>query len=229
MNFHQILQDLFIGLGVDWVLWVLVALSVYSVALIVERWIFYFRRRVNGDEVVGLTQGTERNARGVIADSMECRVLKAADALVEQEISREDAEAGLEIALRKERQRYERGLTYLATLGNNAPFVGLLGTVIGIMAAFFQLANIVEAAKRNEHLMNSISEALVATAMGILVAIPAVAFYNIFRKRVSASLEQAREIGAQRLLHAFEGRGKDKTKGSVTDTSLGQRSRGEAS
>lgn len=205
MKFHQVLQDFFIGLGVDWVLWLLVALSLFSVALIVERWLFYFRRRVSSDDVVGLSQrepGVDIEGK-LGAGSMERHVIEAVDTLVAQGVSRDDAEAGLEISLRKERQRYEKGLTFLATLGNNAPFVGLLGTVIGIMAAFFQLANITEAAKRNEHLMTSISEALVATAMGILVAIPAVAFYNVFRKRVTASVEQTREMAGHRLLHAF--------------------------
>ena len=134
---------------------------------------------------------------------MERHVVEAVGGLIEQGASRDDAEAGLEVALRKQRQRYDRGLTFLATLGNNAPFVGLLGTVIGIMAAFFQLANITEAAKRNEHLMTSISEALVATAMGILVAIPAVAFYNVFRKRVIASIELSRELAGHRLLSEY--------------------------
>ncbi len=205
MKFHQILQDFFIALGVDWVLWLLVGLSLFSVALMIERWLFYFLRRVRGDELTRLSQGKPDTSTGKApgADSMEAQVVAAVDELIAADASRDDAEAGLEIALRKARQRYERGLTFLATLGNNAPFIGLLGTVIGIMAAFFQLANITEAAKRNEHLMNSISEALVATAMGILVAIPAVALYNVFRKRVSASIELSRELAGHRLLSAY--------------------------
>ena len=205
MKFHQILQDFFIGLGVDWVLWLLVGLSLFSVALIVERWLFFLLRRVRGDELDRLAKGKPGldDANAPRADSMERHVVEAVDALIAEGVSRDDAEAGLEIALRKARQRYERGLTFLATLGNNAPFVGLLGTVIGIMAAFFQLANITEAAKRNQHLMTSISEALVATAMGILVAIPAVAFYNVFRKRVTASIELSRELAGHRVLSAY--------------------------
>jgi biopolymer transport protein ExbB/TolQ len=136
---------------------------------------------------------------------MERRVAERVDALAGSGLSRDDLQARVEIELRKERQRYEKGLTFLATLGNNAPFVGLLGTVIGIMAAFYQLSDIKEASTRNEFIMGSISEALVATAMGILVAIPAVLFYNVFRKRAAAAAEQAREVATHRLLRVEPG------------------------
>lgn len=198
MKFHETLRGMFLATGVDWLLWLLVALSVASVALIIERFVFLVRRKVAGDLLTDLAHG---RFDGVPADSMERRVCERVGELATSGLGRADLEARVEIELRKERQRYEHGLTFLATLGNNAPFVGLLGTVIGIMAAFYQLANIKETAARNEFLMGSISEALVATAMGILVAIPAVLFYNIFRKRVGSACEQAREVAAHRLLH----------------------------
>ena len=198
MKFHEILRGLFIGAGADWVLWLLVGLSVVSVALILERYVFYLRRRVPGDLLTELAHG---RVDGVPVDAMERRVSERIGALATQGLGRDDLQARIDIELRKERQRYEHGLTFLATLGNNAPFVGLLGTVIGIMAAFYQLSDIKEATARNEFIMGSISEALVATAMGILVAIPAVLFYNVFRKRVAAATEQAREVATHRLLH----------------------------
>lgn len=198
MKFHEILRGLFLGTGAEWVLWLLVALSVGSVALIFERYVFYVRRKVAGDLLTDLAHG---KVEGAPADSMERRMAERAAELGTSGLSRDDLHARIEIELRKERQRYEKGLTFLATLGNNAPFIGLLGTVIGIMAAFYQLATVKEAAARNEFLMGSISEALVATAMGILVAIPAVLFYNIFRKRVTAACEQSREVAVHRLRH----------------------------
>jgi biopolymer transport protein ExbB len=198
LKFHEILRELFIGAGVDWVLWLLVALSVWSVALIVERYVFYLRRKVPDDLLTELSHG---RFDGVPADSMERAVAERAGELAKRGLGRDDLQARVEVELRKERQRYERGLTFLATLGNNAPFVGLLGTVVGIMAAFYQLSDIKETTARNEFIMGSISEALVATAMGILVAIPAVLFYNVFRKRVGTASEQAREVATHRLLH----------------------------
>jgi biopolymer transport protein ExbB/TolQ len=81
----------------------------------------------------------------------------------------------------------------------------LLGTVIGIMAAFFRLSDIAENTEKNALLMQSISEALIATAIGLVVALPAVMFYNVFRKRVNAAVEQAREISTHRMRCAYGG------------------------
>ncbi len=205
MKFSEVLQDFFIALGVDWVLYLLILLSVVSLAFIFERWLFYFRRRVAPDAARKLLCG---NSKGLPRDCME---LKVAAHLLDGErvyTDREDAESALETEIRKQKARYEKGLTFLATLGNNAPFVGLLGTVLGIMAAFFQLSDLGETTQKNELLMTSISEALVATAMGLIVAIPAVMFYNIFRRKVSATVEQTKEI-ATGLIHRKFGGGED--------------------
>jgi biopolymer transport protein ExbB/TolQ len=205
----DLLQDLFIGLGVDWILLILIALSVGSIAVILERWVFYSRRRVTPDHVRMLLKGT---SGGVPTDSMELLLAQRAVDFRKEGASREDAENGVDIELRKQRQRYERGLTFLATLGNNAPFIGLLGTVLGIMAAFYSLSQVADAAEKNEMLMRSISEALIATAVGLFVAIPAVLFYNVFRKRVNVATEQAREIVTHRMRCLFgDGNGCDDT------------------
>jgi len=87
----------------------------------------------------------------------------------------------------EEKGRMDWGLTVLGTMGNNAPFIGLLGTVIGIIQAFHQLASSDSAGP--EVVMESVSEALVATGVGLFVAIPAVIAYNsymrIMRKRMA--------------------------------------------
>ena len=80
-----------------------------------------------------------------------------------------------------QRSRLEEGLTTLATLGSNAPFIGLFGTVLGIIQSFGALgAHQSEAAD----IMVGLSEALVATALGLFVAIPAVVAFNVFSKRL---------------------------------------------
>lgn len=80
-----------------------------------------------------------------------------------------------------ERSRLERGLTTLATLGSNAPFIGLFGTVLGVIQSFGALgAHRTDAAD----IMVGISEALVATAFGLFVAIPAVVAFNLFSRRL---------------------------------------------
>ena len=91
--------------------------------------------------------------------------------------------------------RLERWLAYLGTLGNNAPFIGLFGTVIGVIGAFEELGHGAEPAAGRQRravashpVMASIAEALVATAVGILVALPAVAAFNYFQRRIASLL-----------------------------------------
>jgi biopolymer transport protein ExbB len=83
-----------------------------------------------------------------------------------------------------ERLRFEKYLMILGTMGNNAPFFGLFGTVLGIIKAFHELGQAGGNAAGATTVMSGISEALVATAMGLLVAIPAVIAYNYFNKKV---------------------------------------------
>ena len=80
----------------------------------------------------------------------------------------------------------EKRLGILATFGNNAPFIGLFGTVLGIIQAFHDLGRASEFGVRV--VMEGISEALVATAMGLFVAIPSVIAYNYFVRRVKKIL-----------------------------------------
>ncbi len=76
----------------------------------------------------------------------------------------------------------EKRLGILATFGNNAPFIGLFGTILGVMNAFATLGD--ANAISTKLVMVGISEALVATAMGLFVAIPSVAAYNYFTRRL---------------------------------------------
>lgn len=95
-----------------------------------------------------------------------------------------------------ERAELEKYLAVLATIASNAPFIGLLGTVLGIMKAFNDLAQATDAGQQT--VMAGISVALVATATGLFVAIPAGIFYNYFTRQVKAifvSLESIKELG----------------------------------
>ena len=86
----------------------------------------------------------------------------------------------------RERMSLEKRLGVLGTLGNNAPFIGLFGTVLGIIRSFADLAQ--NQGGGAAVVMRGISEALVATAVGLLVAIPAVIAYNIFQGRVRRTM-----------------------------------------
>jgi biopolymer transport protein ExbB/TolQ len=171
----------------EWVLYLLIALSLISVGIMLERWIFYRRRSIDVDAVrnalgLSLDRGDLEGAAKMLAkhDSLETNVvLVGVRAYEKGPEAVEDLMAG---ALGVERSRYERRLSFLATLASNAPYIGLFGTVLGIVRSFRDLAaNMAEASSA---VMAGIAEALVATAVGLLVAIPAVIAFNAFKGRV---------------------------------------------
>jgi biopolymer transport protein ExbB len=94
-----------------------------------------------------------------------------------------------------EKPALEKNLTMLGTIASNAPYVGLLGTVMGIMKAFNDLAN--APGQGNEVVMAGIAHALVSTAIGLAVAIPAVVAFNFFNKKVNSilnNIDAARDL-----------------------------------
>jgi biopolymer transport protein ExbB len=104
--------------------------------------------------------------------------------------------------------KLERRLAYLGTLGNNAPFIGLLGTVIGIVGAFEQLGKpdstgmaAGQTTAISQAVYINIAEALVATAVGLLIAIPAVAAFNFFQRVVKTTLSNTDALAHVLLAH----------------------------
>jgi biopolymer transport protein ExbB len=87
----------------------------------------------------------------------------------------------------------EQNLVLLGTVGSNAPFVGLFGTVLGVIKAFHELS-LQGAASGGATVMRGISEALIATAVGILVAIPALVAYNYFKDHVKDALAESESL-----------------------------------
>lgn len=171
----------------EWVLWLLLALSLISVGVMIERWAFYRRRRVDVDALrTAFTRHLEVGDMAAAAKALEGHdaletnvVLVGLQAYAKGPESVEDLIAG---ALGREKARYERRLNFLATLASNAPYVGLFGTVLGIVRSFRDLAaNMTEASSA---VMAGIAEALIATAVGLLVAIPAVVAFNVFKGKV---------------------------------------------
>jgi biopolymer transport protein ExbB len=178
-------------LGSAWVLWLLVFLSVISVAVMIER-ALAMSGRFDGLNAVSdrlrksLTDGDIAGARELLGEpkSPEVRVaLIGIEALTHGKNATVEAMAA---ARSQERLRLETRLGILGTLGNNAPFVGLFGTVLGIIKAFSDLAKNQSAGA--SAVMMGISEALLATAVGLMVAIPAVIAFNIFQGRVRRTM-----------------------------------------
>lgn len=189
-------------LGVEWVLWLLVGLSVVALAAVADRAILFFRtreriRQLEPDLIRPLSTGDLRSALGVVQrDSLVRNVVRAG---LEQALNGKRDVATVEQAMlgamARERARYEARLTPLATIGNNAPFVGLFGTVLGIIQAFNELGKLdaLQAAS-NKVVVGAIGEALVATAVGILVAIPAVAAFNWAKSSIADRVKHAEAL-----------------------------------
>jgi len=91
-----------------------------------------------------------------------------------------------------ERRHLEPGVSFLGTVGANAPFLGLTGTVLGILIAFNKFAQ--AGGKGSTEVMVAIARALIATALGLLVAIPAVVAFNILKNRIKEVLDRSREV-----------------------------------
>ena len=194
-------------LGAEWVLWLLVALSVVCLALSLERVVYLARDASPRD---GLRAAFEALEKGAGLDQLrqamgrlggfEARVLQAGlEVAPSGSRASEKAMAG---AISAEKLRMDRGLAVLATVGSNAPFLGLFGTVLGIIAAFHDLA--VNTAEASEAVMAGISEALVATAVGLMVAIPAVVLYNAFTRWVKTRISRVDSL-ANLVLARVEG------------------------
>jgi biopolymer transport protein ExbB/biopolymer transport protein TolQ len=176
-------------LGSAWVMYLLIALSIASIGSMVERVIF-FRKYGRGGEALGdslleiLEQGDRHAAEGLLRrhPSIEAQVLD--EALRWSSGGPEALALAIDGEMTRRRKDLERGMTLLGTLGNNAPFVGLLGTVIGVIVAFADLAE-GSSKVQMDKVMGGIAEALIATGVGLFVAIPAVVAYNIFQKKIT--------------------------------------------
>jgi biopolymer transport protein ExbB/TolQ len=186
----------------EWVLWLLLLLSLASVAVMVERALFYRAHTIDAEAVRSklsdfLAQGDLQGAADYLEsfDSLETNVVLFG--LRQYARGPEAVEDLLAAATRKERARYERRLNLLATVASNAPFVGLFGTVLGIIRAFKDLSGNLAAA--SSAVMGGIAEALVATAVGLLVAIPAVVAFNVLRGKVKTIADDGSLLAATLL------------------------------
>jgi biopolymer transport protein ExbB len=200
MSTTESVKHLFLDLGTGWVLWLLTALSVVSVAIAIERFLYYRRRsgRLSAlAEAVHarLSRGDREGAISALATSPAVAASIACAGLQLAHLGQASAEKAMQSRLALDRDLLERRLSYLGTLGNNAPFIGLFGTVVGVIHAFEELGH--GAAGHGDGaagqvasaaVMSAIAEALVATAVGIAVALPAVAAYNYLQRRVTSLL-----------------------------------------
>jgi biopolymer transport protein ExbB len=205
MQIERLLRAL-TDLGAGWVLWLLAALSVLGLAVIVERALYLFSTRDDTARLrrelrAELGRNNPGRARDKLAESpsFEARIAGAALEASTSGAAEQKMAGAKEIA----RLRMERRLAILGTLGNNAPFIGLLGTVIGIVRAFRELES--GAGQISAGLMSEIGEALIATAVGILVALPAVAAFNAFQRVIRSRMARGEALSREVLAWLEQG------------------------
>jgi biopolymer transport protein ExbB/TolQ len=214
MNLVEWLQHLMTNFGATWVMQLMIALSVASVTIMLERGWFYWsirddiptlaqslRDRLRTDDMAGALTLLEKSP------SAEAAVVVAG--LREADRGVKSADKAMRGAAALQKMKLERRLAFLGTLGNNAPFIGLFGTVIGVVQAFEQLGKqgTAESAAQATNaaaptaVMSAIAEALVATAVGLAVAIPAVAAYNFYQRHTRAVLGNTEALTNVLLAH----------------------------
>ncbi len=179
---------------------ILFIMSIWSLAVMIDRAIYFSAARTqsrefapkvagalkngNLDEAIKVADRTKKShlAEVVTSGLQEFRSFGSGGAISDEQI--ESSKRALERSEAIVHSKLKRGLGGLATIGSTAPFIGLLGTVIGILNAFQSIAS--SKATGIGAVAGGISEALVTTAFGLIVAIPAVMAFNYFTNKVEA-------------------------------------------
>lgn len=176
------------------VLVLLLGLSVWSISIMIDRKRVFGALDPLSSELVGRLirekKWTDVKAWAESNSNLVARLLKEAISLGDS-ASPTSVELAVRGFLANEKVKFEKGLTILATVGANAPFIGLFGTVLGVIHAFAALA---DQQGGISSVMVGISEALVATAIGLLVAIPAGVSYNYYLRRMKLMLVDGEAI-----------------------------------
>lgn len=207
MDLTQLFLD-FALQGAAWVLYLLVGLSIVSIGVMIDRAIWFSGRDTDVDQLTReLRRAHEDGALDAVIERRRDDMSIAAQVTVRGLSVRDRGPDSVAEAMHSERARWrrsaERNLIVLGTLGNNVPFIGLFGTVLGVIKAFDDLKS--KSAESESLVMAGIAEALVATAIGLLVAIPAVVAYNYFNRRLRVIMSGADESAHQVLSLVYGG------------------------
>ncbi|MDX1956949.1 MAG: MotA/TolQ/ExbB proton channel family protein [Leptospiraceae bacterium] len=196
--------------GEQAVFWLMGFASVIAVAVGVERTLVFFRSVKNDSVIIPelITSFRKKEISGLTAiEAREPRSVYARFASFAAEHYNSGTESLNELLSGKmitERIELEKRLPILSTLGNNAPFLGLLGTVLGVIKAFKSLGSL--GSSGAEVVMQSISVALLATAAGLFVAIPVVMVNNYFSKKLKV-ISQNLDILSKEILASTMSKG----------------------
>jgi len=179
----------------------LIGLSIWSVQIMIERRRFFKINLFPIAELIdllksGKSQDFEKRVQSLNPDFVDSlfEIKKIED--------KDDRDLIFQIFLTKVRQKAQRGLPVLGSLGSTTPFIGLLGTVMGIIVSFGKLS---DAGGGTDAVMFSLAEALILTAVGLIVAIPAVIAFNYFTRKSKNYLEGLVTLKDSYLIYRREG------------------------
>ena len=193
----------FAMMGAEWVMWALLVMGFIALLLFFVRLFFLSKYRVDVGELLPRlkidfvhqwqSQGSSGRLESLGVGNIESMELEVAHQVLENWDSSEDTLDNLvQKTILANRQSYEKNIAYFGIVGSNAPFVGLLGTVIGVIISFKELGDNPKGGL--EVVGPGISEALVATAVGLLVAIPAVVMFNYLKGQIRQRVQNSELI-----------------------------------
>ncbi len=176
---------------------VLLICSIVALTFIFERWLFFKKSSINADVFFkqvkeALQRGGMDTAIGVCSASLAPLASVIRIGLEESDRGPKAVHEMMEVTAMEERSKLEKNLGVLGTLGNISPLIGLLGTVVGIIRAFHAIA--VTGQGGASVISAGIAEALITTAGGLIVAIPAVVFYNYYLRRVGSVMTEIETV-----------------------------------
>jgi biopolymer transport protein ExbB len=182
---------------------ILAGCSVIVLTFIFERWLFFKHTTVDAERFFIKVKDAFRNEgleRALLVCNSSLSPLAAVikSGLEEADKSMEASEELMDAMAIEQRTKLEKNLNVLGTLGNIAPLIGLFGTVIGIIRAFHSLS--VSGSAGPSVISAGIAEALITTASGLVVAIPAVIFYNYYLRRVNNVMSEIESVSKKVLV-----------------------------
>ena len=184
---------------------VMIFASILALAVGIEKALLYSRLARSGREIfskinVDLGTGNTSELSQYVEADPQSVYARFASFIKENYYAGENALSYLmDGKMIEERIFLEKRLVVLASLGNNAPFIGLLGTVLGIIKAFYNLGLGSVDSSSSEIVMRSISTALVATAGGLFIAIPVVIANNYFNKKLRVIMQNIEQLSKSAL------------------------------
>ena len=191
----------------SWVMDLLLLVSIMALAFVIERYVFWLRRRKSGGKLFNRIKNLIRSGRKEEALELLRGRKDPVSNLIRVALENDDLDEDgmnelLESTVLDERRAMERYLSALGSIGTIAPLLGLLGTVVGLIKAFHNIA--VTGSGGPAVVASGIAEALLTTAFGLIIAIPVVVFYNYFANKALDTVNEM-EAMKSKLLYLLIG------------------------